>query len=315
MSHFAVFVITDEEPTEDVLEAVMGPWHEYECTGVDDKYVVDVDVTDEARESYQRYEVDEKHDTGEEPESFLEWCKSWYGYPVGKVLDGSRIEVHDDAVRVITHTNPNAKWDWWTVGGRFPSPFIPKGNPNTVHQIRWGDVDREAMASRQQARRRAAVADCLARLDQQGVTKEEAYDAWWASAEAGGWQACVKAWKKLDEKSGTVREWVDNLPDDHELAPVRDAIKLGVLLAFRTAFDWVAGVPDTQLDIEAWIEAPLEILAFAVVKDGKWYERGEMGWWAVVKDEKDRVSWRDEVQALFDSLDPDDYITCIDCHI
>jgi hypothetical protein len=31
---------------------------------------------------------------------------------------------------------------------------------------------------------------------------------------------------------------------------------------------------------------------FAVVKDGKWYERGEMGWWGIVHDEKNRDRWR-----------------------
>ena len=47
MSHFAVLVITEQEPIDDVLSAALQPFHEYECTGIDDKYVVDVDVTDE----------------------------------------------------------------------------------------------------------------------------------------------------------------------------------------------------------------------------------------------------------------------------
>ena len=45
MSHFTVLVITDSEPTNEVLSATLQPFHEYECTGIDDVYVRDVDRT------------------------------------------------------------------------------------------------------------------------------------------------------------------------------------------------------------------------------------------------------------------------------
>src|SRR5208337_5000655 len=37
---------------------------------------------------------------------------------------------------------------------------------------------------------------------------------------------------------------------------------------------------------------------FAVVKDGVWYERGEMGWWGMVSDEKDRKEWNAQFSSL-----------------
>jgi hypothetical protein len=49
VSHFAVFVVTPEFPTEAVLTKTLAPWHEFECTGRDDEYIVDVDKTDEAK--------------------------------------------------------------------------------------------------------------------------------------------------------------------------------------------------------------------------------------------------------------------------
>jgi len=54
MSHFSVFVVTPEFPTEEVLAKVLAPWHEFECTGIDNEYVVDVDKTDEAREGFAK---------------------------------------------------------------------------------------------------------------------------------------------------------------------------------------------------------------------------------------------------------------------
>lgn len=58
-----------------------------------------------------------------------------------------------------------------------------------------------------------------------------------------------------------------------------------------------------------------EISAFAVVKDGKWYERGKMGWFAVVSDEKDKDVWIEEVKQLLASLPSDTLLTMYDCHI
>ena len=58
-----------------------------------------------------------------------------------------------------------------------------------------------------------------------------------------------------------------------------------------------------------------EISAFAVVKDGKWYERGKMGWFAVVSYENDKDVWIEEVEQLLASLPPDTLLTMYDCHI
>ncbi len=43
MSHFAVLV-ADKDP-----EALLAPFHEFECTGQDDEYVKDIDITESAQ--------------------------------------------------------------------------------------------------------------------------------------------------------------------------------------------------------------------------------------------------------------------------
>jgi hypothetical protein len=54
MSHFTVAVVTKEEPNSfnKLLEDALQPYHEYECTGTLDKYVVWVDQTEEHKEEY-----------------------------------------------------------------------------------------------------------------------------------------------------------------------------------------------------------------------------------------------------------------------
>ena len=57
------------------------------------------------------------------------------------------------------------------------------------------------------------------------------------------------------------------------------------------------------------------IIPFAIVKDGHWYEKGQMGWWAVVLNEKDDHIWEEEVKKLLEGLSEDTIISIYDCHI
>lgn len=52
-----------------------------------------------------------------------------------------------------------------------------------------------------------------------------------------------------------------------------------------------------------------------ITPDGKWYERGEMGWWAVVTNEKSSDDWDTEFYKMVEELDDDVVVTLVDCHI
>lgn len=54
---------------------------------------------------------------------------------------------------------------------------------------------------------------------------------------------------------------------------------------------------------------------FAILKDGEWFERGAMGWWGMVVDEKDCETWRRQFWEMFESLPDDTLISIYDCHI
>ena len=79
---------------------------------------------------------------------------------------------------------------------------------------------------------------------------------------------------------------------------------------------WVV-IEDYQCTKEEYIEREKQkaILTFAVVKDGKWYERGSMGWWGCVSDKKDRDKWNKEFNKLIESVSDDTLLTIVDCHI
>lgn len=59
-----------------------------------------------------------------------------------------------------------------------------------------------------------------------------------------------------------------------------------------------------------------DILPFAFVTPiGEWHERGKMGWWACVFNEKSHDNWKSEFKEFLDSLDEDTIVTVVDCHI
>lgn len=57
------------------------------------------------------------------------------------------------------------------------------------------------------------------------------------------------------------------------------------------------------------------ISTFAIVKDGKWIEKGEMGWFGMVSNEKDQTEWDNEFNKMIDELPDDTQLTLVDCHI
>ena len=56
-------------------------------------------------------------------------------------------------------------------------------------------------------------------------------------------------------------------------------------------------------------------MPFAFVKEGQWYERGRMGWWACVSNEKDRDEWNRQFNKMMDELPANTLLTLVDCHI
>ena len=73
---------------------------------------------------------------------------------------------------------------------------------------------------------------------------------------------------------------------------------------------------ETNKDFVCMIDWNKDPAPFAfVTPDGEWHERGTMGWWAIVINEKDEQSWDAEFKKFVNSLEDDVYVTLVDCHI
>jgi len=178
MSHFIGLVF---EGALNSYEELLAPYDEQT---EDERFLEFVDCTDEVREKWNSLDNDDE--TKRQYESLANYTEQYYGYDV--VTDDEQ-----NIVRIGYSHNPNAKWDWYSEGGRWKG-FIKNLEGRYTDAESFSEVD---------------------------------------------WEAMLK-----DE----------NLP-------------------------------------------------FCVVTtEGEWHERGEMGWWAMVSNEKDGKTWREEVADYVQSI-------------
>jgi len=289
MSHFTVLIIGDNP--EEQLE----PFHEFESTGIDE-YVQEIDIT----------------------EAVLEKGLSYYGLEERVVSDESQIDVEGDhkygyaivqngeLVKAIDRTNPNAKWDWYQLGGRWRGYFQPKRgrhgltgeagvfenglmSPHGVDSARKGDIDFEAM--REEAGRHAAAY----------------YDRFWLLV---GDQP-LPNWTKIRERHG---KNIDKAREEYQNHPVSKILDNSEEFKNDFLFRDIMEMAETRGD---YIEHAKRsrVVTFAVLYNGQWYERGEMGWWGMVSNEKEAHEWENEFYKLLEGLSDDTLLSIYDCHI
>lgn len=318
MSHFTCLVVTD---TPDQLDAALQPFHEYECTGVKDQYVI-FQPADESQEDFEKTHKEhlEKYPDSTEKE-LNDFIPEWYGYELRDGVWGRE-------------TNPNAKWDWWVIGGRWSGLLRAKqgtdgvkGRPGLmgsefdrkgVDQVRVGDLDMKAMLDAQQQN----IREYRTKEFEKQLERCKNGDV----PNGAGFMLEPDAFEKWDQLSVDMQEAIDHLrsvweqvgngksfsdfidAEKDEGNPRALTVRLGSSLGYCSMF----GVTPGQTMKQA-IDSVAPVCTFAVLMDGKWYERGSMGWWGCVSDEDDQ--WESRFKELFESLDQDKYVTVVDCHI
>ena len=218
--------------------------------------------------------------------------------------------------------NPNAKWDWYQLGGRWNGFFKLCHTPDKMlpnHKVGAPGIFNEPAQ--------------LGRADQ-AIKGDIDFDSMYNEAETN---ARNKYKKVLTSFGGTIPQldwkWTDRIDDAVKLGTVDElskayneqpAVKLQTELRQKLMnlkdpdrdfiFLDIANYQCTE-DEYALHARNAVIVTFAVIKDGKWYERGKMGWWEVVSDEKQSTDWQAEFTKLLDALPDDTLLSVYDCHI
>lgn len=271
MSHFNVLVI-GENPEEQLQ-----PYHEYESTGILDKYVKFVEAELEPEETLIKLyeEVREEYNYN----SFFEFMKNYKGYEQKEGKWGR-------------YTNPNTKWDWYVLGGRWKGYFKLKGNNDWVDQAIIRYVDFEGM--KEKAKNKAN--DFYERVER---------------ACSGTIPKLEKSWKDCQKFFNCIDEARSFYHQQESVAYFNESINKDENIGFFT------NIEDFQITKEEYIKNAelFSIPTFAVVKDSEWFEKGSMGWFGCVFEEKEKTNWRDEFNKLIENLPGDTLLSLYDCHI
>jgi len=306
MSHFVVLVIGDN------VDLQLAPFNA--DPKVNDPHVKLVfhDQTDELRKKYDEGSVEIvkrpdgswvfAHDATEDiaPVSakfselyptFEEFCKKWHG-----------TEPNEQG-RYGYYYNPKAKWDWYTIGGRWlgyfkalpgatgklgsPGVFGNKAKPGTYDQLRRGDIDFDGM-------RADAAAEASKLYD--------AYEAAVAGLEV------PKRWAEFR----TAYENIDDARKAYNETPYIAALRAANLLPWFEDPVEVYGIGREKFVERA---SSGSFVPYAVLKDGEWYSKGDMGWFGMSSDNVDPDTWNERVWEFLRNLPEDTLITAVDCHI
>jgi len=216
--------------------------------------------------------------------------------------DGDTFEVRDGKLGYLSTYNPESKWDWYTTGGRWTGYFPMKpgrrgktGEPGIMTEVAkpgYADIARLKDIDIERARNEAAK-------------------------EAG---ESFAHWKTIYEKHGRPESWSSirdsgiDIEKARQLYHAQPAIKTSdeARLCFMDCpvelfgFDQVSYIMDSM---------DYALVPFAFILRGEWHERGKMGWWACVSDEKDEALWGAHFHKVLREQDPDTLLTLVDCHI
>jgi len=221
-------------------------------------------------------------------------------------------------------TNPNAKWDWYSLGGRWSGMLRVKdgaegtrGRPGVfgpdeglaednlrVDQCSKGDLDFEGMLE-------------LRRKEYEGYWDhaEEEYKKY--NLDGAPFEEALKLWgRKLNECR---KQWEDG---------GRPGSFYEFIQADRATSDaqQAVGHYGQELFEEPWPENPTREMyvsskarkpfgTYAVLKDGEWYEKGQMGWFGMSSGEVSEEEWDEKFAELVDELPDDTLLSVVDCHI
>jgi len=234
--------------------------------------------------------------------------------------DEEPVAIDDTGVYHWSTYNPDSRWDWYEVGGRWRGYF----------KLKEAALDRAAVAEVGMP----GVFDNEPRYDADVVSKGDVdvdgmRDA--AGEAAGKRWDCVRAvvgdapppipWRQVLEESANIEEArrVYREQDWPRLVAVHDKKcrsekrHKGVpLLGF------FGNVEEFSVTRDEYVQQARDsaIVTYAYVRDGRWFAPGEMGWWGCSTDEdEDRLRFAREFNEMFDGLPDDTLLTVCDLHI
>jgi len=177
--------------------------------------------------------------------------------------------------------NPNAHWDWYQLGGRFKDSLRLK--PEYIHQ---GTQGTSSLVFPKESKIGYTDSALKKHIDFKKMNQEN-------------FDRAEEAYNKFEEA----------YKKDKELKTFNPYFDYGVENISDKKDEFI---PEDKI---AYIKRNASFYTFAVIKDGKWYERGEMGWWGAVSNEQPISEWIEQFNKMLEEIPEDTLISIYDCHI
>ena len=287
MSHFTVLVVTE---TADQLEAALAPFQENNMGDCPEEFLRFFSTQEEVEEGYK--DVDKN-----EYPTLAAYAEDYYGYEVDK-----------ETGEYGYWENPNKKWDWWVLGGRWSGKLLlkpgaegeigdsgffgPEAKPGYVDQAKKKDIDFDGMMEGAAIDAREQFAKVMKAL--KGITEKP------------------KTWSQIRSESETIEKAREVYHSQPAIVALREAKLRSYANCEIEHYHLHEDDSEDKYVNDCRCKA---VQTFAVLIDGKWYERGEMGWFGVVSDEKLRYDWSAQFTDIIDSISEDAILSIVDCHI
>lgn len=190
--------------------------------------------------------------------------------------------------------NPNAKWDWYSVGGRWNGLLkLKKGG--TTNQCLAEEIDWNAMEAKQRTR------------------KENEWDVFHKHWDKNIWADLHPTPSELE----TYTDWQKRNPQLNDIIP-----SIAHYVFANNAFkemDWLTwGLNDVRRLVNETREeySRAKALTYAFIDtEGEWYQKGEMGWWGMSDEEKGTDNFDKAFWEMVNGLHPSVLVSVVDCHI
>ena len=340
MSHFSVMVVGN-------VDHNLAPFHEFECTGVNDEFVQDIDQTAEYREGYEtkdavlvieradgtRFGAFDGVEYVEELKAFQrnknkalkkedlpEGWKMLCDVPAKEALTFLQFVREHTSRPVIDQTaepdiQGDHKWGYIRVDSEGEVVcVIDRTNPNKkwdwyVTGGRWSNH----LLLKDGTRADSARKDQIDWEGMRAEARQEALDDWEEVRRPDG--SCW--WFPVDVFLNTLEQL--GLEEDAEARKrVRDAYNQQPELQELRKL-----CPNHLFDADRYL-VPREVFGeraaddairtYAMVIDREWFARGDMGWFGMSNDTESRESWNKRQWAAIEGLPDDAVITIVDCH-
>ena len=221
-------------------------------------------------------------------------------------VDGT--DCADDCTRC---ENPQAKWDWWVVGGRWGGYFpfrLEHAASVIMPERRFSSPDFKALHCDGGPK----FALDLDKLRTEKMDDARERYALWAKITAGTPEAL--SWSVFAENISEGNGYtIQQARDEYHSQPRIKALE-------GTDFQWMDDpVGGLQIPEELYVERARAqaVPGWGILTlDGRWMEQGSMGWWGL-NDATDgsRIGYWEAANAYIEALPESTFLVCVDCHI